>query len=154
MRPGSFSEAGFLGPRERLNDVLAADARMLDDLGVSAQALAEQLGQILEAGVASESSSSRVKRYNVHIRRYKGPQICPFAPEPHENPCPGPGIGRLASIDWKVRNTRNSVELSGPGLIVHLIASHGFFEGLESPYRVAPDALAKLLELGSFSPAI
>jgi hypothetical protein len=58
---------------------------------------------------------------------------------------------RLASIDWDIQNTRSRVRLSGPGLIVHLIDVHTFFEGLQSPYRVAPRALAELLELGPFA---
>jgi hypothetical protein len=28
--------------------------------------------------------------------------------------------------------------MEGPGLIIHLIREHGFFEGLNSPYRVDP----------------
>jgi hypothetical protein len=34
-------------------------------------------------------------------------------------------------------------------LIVHLIREHGFFEGRESPYRVDPGDLVRVLELGS-----
>jgi hypothetical protein len=150
MRPGSFSQAGFLGPHESLRQVLDADAQSLAELGVSTRTLAELLGQILEGAVASKRATTRVGHHDVRIRRYKGPQICPFAPEPHENPCPGDGM-RLASIDWDIRNTRNRVRLSGPGLIVHLIGAHAFFEGLESPYRVAPRALAELLDLGPFA---
>jgi hypothetical protein len=152
MRPGRFSQAGFLGPRERLRDVLAADASELDDLGVSAHALAAQLRTLLEAAVASRSVITPVGQYEVRVQRYKGPQICPFAPQPHENPCPAGGGARFASIDWEIRNTRRHVRLSGPGLIVHLIDAHAFFEGRQSPYRVAPRALAGLLELGPFAP--
>ncbi|MBZ5636379.1 MAG: hypothetical protein LAO55_24915 [Acidobacteriia bacterium] len=152
MRPGNFSQTGFLGPDESLRQVLDTDARALDELGVSAHMMAQQLGELLEAALASKNTATRVGHYDVRVQRYKGPQICPFAPNPHENPCPGAGGMRLASIDWDIRNTRNRVRLSGPGLIVHLIDAHTFFEGLQSPYRVAPHALAELLELGPFSP--
>lgn len=37
---------------------------------------------------------------------------------------------------------------SAPGLIIHLIREHHFFEGFGSPYRVDPTELARLLELG------
>ena len=151
MRPGSFSVAGFLGADESLRQVLDADARALGDLGVSARALADRLGELLEAAVVSNGRVARVGHYTVRVQRYKGPQICPFAPQPHENPCPGGGGMRLASIDWEIQNTRSRVRLSGPGLIVHLIGAHAFFEGLQSPYRVAPRALAELLELGPFA---
>lgn len=150
MRPGVFSQVGFLGPHESLRQVLEADAQALAELGVSTGTLAERLGQILETAVASKRATTTVGNHEVRVRRYKGPQICPFAPEPHENPCPGRGM-RLASIDWDIRNTRNRVRLSGPGLIVHLIGAHAFFEGRESPYRIAPRALVELLELGPFA---
>jgi hypothetical protein len=153
MRPGRFSQSGFLGPGESLRDVLDADARALVELGVSARELAERLQSVLDVAVASRSTTARVERYKVRVRRYKGAQICPFAPEPHENPCPAGGGLRLASIDWEIRNTRNRVQVSGPGLIVHLIGAHTFFEGPQSPYRVEPRALAELLELGRFAPA-
>lgn len=152
MRPGNFSQGGFLGPAESLAHVLEMDARMLCELGVNAQALAEGLSQLLEAAVATKRTVTHVGHHKVRLQRYKGVQICPFAPQPHENPCPaGDGI-RFASIDWDIRNTRTGSRLSGPGLIVHLIAAHTFFEGLRSPYRVAPRALAELLELGPFVP--
>lgn len=152
MRPGNFSQTGFLGPDESLRQVLDTDARALGELGVGARTLAERLEQLLEAAVASKRTVTRVGHYNVRVQRYKGPQICPFAPQPHENPCPGGGGMWLASIDWDIQNTRSRVRLSGPGLIVHLIGAHTFFEGLQSPYRVVPRALAELLELGPFAP--
>ena len=51
----------------------------------------------------------------------------------------------------KIRNGDNGFKLAGPGLIVHLIGAHTFFEGFESPYRVEPRALAQLLQLGPFA---
>jgi hypothetical protein len=152
MRPGDFSQKGFLGVDESLRQVLDTDAAELGNLSVNARTLADRLDELLQAAVASKRTVTRVGHYTVRVQRYKGPQICPFAPQPHENPCPGAGGGMLlASIDWDIQNTRSRVRLSGPGLIVHLIGAHGFFEGLQSPYRVAPRALAELLELGPFA---
>jgi hypothetical protein len=151
MRPGGFSQAGFLGQDESLQQVLDTDARALGELGLSAYTLAGRLRDLLEMAVASKHTVTRVGLYTVRLKRYKGPQICPFAPQPHENPCAG-GDMRFASIDWDITNTRRRVRLSGPGLIVHLIGAHSFFEGLQSPYRVAPRALAELLDLGPLAP--
>jgi hypothetical protein len=151
MRPGNFSQAGFLGPEESLRQILELDACTLEELGVTADALADKLGQLLESAIASVRTVTRVGTCSIRLQRYKGPQICPFAPEPYENPCPGRGDKRFASIDWSISNSRKGIQLSGPGLIVHLIGAHGFFEGIQSPYRVPPRKLAQLLELGSFS---
>ena len=169
MRPGNYSQTGFLGQNESLVEILRNDAHELAELGVEASELSASLGQLLETALVSRQTVTRVGHHTVKIRRYKGSQICPFAPEPFENPCPGGGtkLGsidweiknnrgggtKLGSIDWEIKNNRCSFRLSGPGLIVHLIGIHGFFEGPESSYRVAPRALAKLLDLGPFASA-
>ena len=153
MRPGIFSQSGFLGPKESLRTVLESDAATLDQLGVGAETLALRLTALLTAALDTHRATIIVSPHTIRIHRYKGPQICPFAPEPHENPCPGPppSENQFASIDWSIQNTRNNTRLTGPGLIVHLVHAHHFFEGPQSPYRVDPRALAHLLELGPYA---
>jgi hypothetical protein len=82
-------------------------------------------------------------RYEIKLVMYLGSQDCPWS---GKTPC------GLASTDWWIRNTALDLELSGPTLITHLIKAHGFFEGLESPYRADRERLARLLELGPFAP--
>jgi hypothetical protein len=153
MRPGIFSQSGFLGPTESLRTVLESDAATLDQLGLAAETLALRLRACLTAALAIHRATTIVSPHIIRIQGYKGPQICPFAPEPHENPCPGPppSDNQFASIDWSIQNTRNNAHLTGPGLIVHLIHAHHFFEGPQSPYRVDPRALAHLLGLGPYA---
>ena len=152
MRPGRFAEKGFLGEGESLAHVLEMDVRVVAELGLTTGLLADRLGSLLEVAVASRSSTIRVGHYAIRLQRYKGSQVCPFAPKPHATPCQQGGGMHYASVDWRIRNARSGQELSGPGLIVHLIGAHNFFEGLQSAYRVAPRALAQLLELGPFAP--
>ena len=78
---------------------------------------------------------------------FTGFQICPWAANPHSGQCTAGGGVRHASVDWQLRNLATRERLSGPGLIVHLIRAHGFFEGLESAGRVDPRSLARVLEL-------
>jgi hypothetical protein len=151
MRPGGFSQAGFLGTDESLRSVLEHDGHTLAKLGVTADDLADSLDELLAAAINSKATAIRAGPYTIRIRHYKGPQACPYAVDPHEQPCLGSGNPRFAAIDWSISNSRNGVKLSGPGLIVHLIKAHGFFEGLASPYRVPPERLAELLELGQFA---
>jgi hypothetical protein len=49
MRPGAWSECGFLGERESLREVLDSDAATLIELGVTAKALADTLGLLIRA---------------------------------------------------------------------------------------------------------
>jgi hypothetical protein len=148
MRPGAFSQRGFLGADERLEDVLEADARTLAELGLSPQELADPLDRLIDAAEATRGRSARVDdHFDIGIELFTGFQICPWAPDPHSGQCSAAGGVRHASVEWHLRNRRTGDRLSGPGLIVHLIRAHGFFEGLRSPSRVDPRALARILEL-------
>jgi hypothetical protein len=151
MRPGAFSQSGFLGEDERLEDVLATDARTLEDLGLSAEEVAAPLDQLLYAAEAARSRFARVDgQFEISIELFTGFQICPWAPNPHSGQCTAGGGVRHASVKWHLRNRRSGERLSGPGMIVHLIRAHGFFEGFQSPNRVDPRTLVRILELGSF----
>jgi len=148
MRPGAFSQSGFLGEDERLEDVRAADARTLEQLGLSGEELATPLDRLIDAAEASRRRSARVDaRFEIRVEVFTGFQICPWATSPHSGQCTAGGGVRHASVEWRLRNLRTGEELSGPGLIVHLIRAHGFFEGFQSPNRVDPRTLARILEL-------
>lgn len=51
MRPGAWSVDGFLGDRERLEDVLAADQRTLESLGLTRAEIVEPLQVLCQAAV-------------------------------------------------------------------------------------------------------
>ena len=72
----------------------------------------------------------------------------PGRPDPHRGQCTAGrrSPARLRRLARCATATTGS-DLSGPGLIVHLIRAHGFFEGFHSPSRVDPRALARVLEL-------
>lgn len=148
MRPGRLSQLGFLGPRERLTDVLARDDETMRELGLSHAQMAGVLADLL--GRAEERPARRVtvdRHFDVSVTVFKGFQICPWAASPHRGQCDAEGGPRFASLDWTIRNLRTGQQERGPGLLEHLIGAHRFFEGEQSPYRVAPANLAALLEL-------
>jgi hypothetical protein len=148
MRPGAFSQGGFLGSGESLEEVLASDARTLVELGLSGEDLTVPLERLLDVLDESRKRKAAVDgRFEIRIEVYLGFQICPWAESPHSGQCTAGGGVRHASVDWRLRNLRTGERLAGPGLIVHLARDHGFFEGFESPYRVDPRALARVLEL-------
>ncbi|WP_344698802.1 hypothetical protein [Sphingomonas limnosediminicola] len=132
-------------------DVLDSDQRTLNTLGVTAAQIANTLAQVLEPILLSQRVSGRVGHHDVRLRRYKGSQRCPFLDDSKAIRCEAAGGARLASVDWWVRNHITGERIEGPGLIVHLAAGHGFFEGQRSPYRVEPEKLARVLELGPFA---
>ncbi|MDI1476833.1 hypothetical protein [Polyangium sp. y55x31] len=144
MRPRRLSTAGFLGETERLEEVLKEDASTLVSLGITAADVAGRIREIV--GKALRSRSSRysrqdtydVGRFRVRLMQWGGSQECPWLCAIDSG---------WASIDFAIENRRTGAKLRGPGLIVHLIAEHGFFEGKESPYRVDPRQAAEVLGL-------
>jgi hypothetical protein len=148
MRPGRFSVQGFLGPDERLADVLARDAAAVRDLRLSHAQLAGALAELLAQATVNPTRRVSVdRRFLVAVTTYKGFQICPWAADPHRQQCTAAGGPRFASLDWTIRNLPSGQQAQGPGLLEHLIGAHHFFEGVQSPYRVAPADLARLLDL-------
>jgi len=148
MRPGAFSQSGFLGPEERLDEVMLHDDRIMSKLKVTYGELARRLEELIIVGERSPGHNVRVKeRFEVLVIVYKGFQICPWSPYPDRAQCLAGEGANHASVVWKVRNLRSGQAMRGPGLIVHLIRDHHFFEGLESPERVDPELLSRLLEL-------
>jgi hypothetical protein len=147
MRPGAFSRTGFLGPNERLRDVIAADSETLRNLGLTYGEIASKLDALITAAETSPHRPARVGALDCRVQVYQGFQMCPWAPDPHRAQCSA-GLGvRHGSIDWWIRNLETGEEMKGPGLMVHLIRDHHFFEGPMSANRVDPTQLAHLLGL-------
>jgi hypothetical protein len=151
MRPGASSEAGFLGPRESLLKVLRQDDQAVVSLGLTHKQLAEALEDVLKRGRRHQTVRIRTPSSNpqahdgrgleIEIVSWLGCQNCPWPT------CFSPSGIWGANWDWVIRRPGSGQQVAGPGLIVHLIKEHSFYEGLRSPYRVDPVALATILGL-------
>jgi hypothetical protein len=151
MKPGALSQSGFLGSGESLFSVIKKDRARLMQLGVSGVELADGLERLLSLAQQSSSRSVTVDRnFQVKLCVYPGFQICPWSPDPDHMLCNADGGARFASIDWTIHNLRTGQTLNGSGLLSHLIRAHDFFEGEAAPYRIDPDTLTRLLELGPY----
>ena len=82
MRPGGYSEEGFLNPTQSLVSVVERDARTLGDLSVGYDAVADRLEELISKAA---ESSPRLKPVVVegHLKifrdaRHFGMQECPF----------------------------------------------------------------------------
>jgi hypothetical protein len=153
MRPGQLSRTGFLGPDERLCDVIAADREAMIGLGVRFEDLATALSAALAPALASSTHAAVLDRPRVAVRiqQYQGYQVCPWSPDPaHAQPCRHDATGlALASIDWTLEDLETRAVVTGSGMAVHLLHDHHFCQGFGSPNRVDPVALACVLGLGS-----
>lgn len=152
MRPGGLSADGFLGPAERLAPVMEKDRQTLAALGVTHAQLASCLDTLIHAAETSRHRMARVGVHEVAVTVFTGFQICPWAPNPDEGQCQmGAGV-QYAHLDWQITNTRTGRCLEGPGLMVHLIRDHHFFEGFQSSRRIDPRQLVEHLELVPIHP--
>jgi len=179
MRPGAWSGEGFLGATESLEALLARDAQTLSELGITPERIAAALENVLLEAMRQEESlpwedrrarmiDNRVLHeaifrsslepyftldnlpqadkgycvghFQVFTVQYRGFQECPWGCA--DNP-------KWGSFDFVIVNRETGEYLTGPGLIVHLIDKHHFFEGLESSYRVEPLNVVHILELRS-----
>jgi hypothetical protein len=145
MRPGVFSQGGFLGPDEVLRDVIAGDEEVIRALGVTCEWIGERLEELISLTLEPGKNRATSQDFKVLLERFKGFQMCPWSRAPHSHQCTAGGGARFASIDWEIINKRNKIRVRGPGLATHLIRDHHFFEGLDSPYRLDPKELVRLL---------
>jgi hypothetical protein len=175
MRPGAYSEGGFLGKTESLERVLKKDEQVLKEFGIAFERLASELKKIIRHTWETEYKHDNPREhalasfewyqkacaksfpaildpenlpsrdignlhgdYQVFFMAFRGLQNCPWDCQLDNT---------WSSFDFLLLNRQSGEYIFAPGLIVHLIQEHHFFEGNESPYRVEPCKLAHVLGL-------
>lgn len=146
MRPGAKvevgSDAGFLGPEEKLLDVLAGDNQLVvDELGLTHQELAKHLHALGSVAAWQADRGVKGEPFVYHGRRFKvtrvdsrGTQLSPFRD------------GTESGSNVTVKNLESGKTLSYGLLCPYMIERYGFYEGKGTPYRVDPRAVADVLD--------
>ncbi|WP_088889070.1 hypothetical protein [Leptolyngbya ohadii] len=173
LQPGAWSELGFLGTNESLDQVITDDAETLARLGVSHDELADTLDELLStvlemyAQPVSDDDPSFVDTYFPDLHQ---PTTIPHfdlnnLPDIHSGflvndlqvfimmykgwqDCPW-GCDSHGRYDFMIVDRKTGESVTGPELMPHLIRTHRFFEGRGTPYRTEPEQLAKVLGLGA-----
>lgn len=137
MRPGAASEKGFLGPEERLLDVLAADNRFVTEQRLTHQQLARALRLLVAIGGKRQGEEFlyRGRRYRVELRFYRGFQQSPFED------------GTKANGEATIKNLSNGKTLECSLLVPDMIERYGFYEGRGTPYRLEPKQILEVCDL-------
>ena len=146
MRPGRFSQGGFLGLTEKLETVMQHDAALLERFHLNYETIAARLDDLLNLCTGKIRKVNH-QHFTIEVEVLKGFQICPWATDPYNSQCTAGAGVKHASVTWTISNKKKKIKMTGPGLIVHLIRDHHFFEGQESPYRVDPIRLSAMLDL-------
>lgn len=139
MAPGVLSREGFMGTDRRpLSEIIDADFAEVTRLGTTHEALALELGRVLDAAVAAMGAAvtlgaNRTARY----RDAMGRMPCPFG---------GCGVFPKGEVELSDPDTGETIRFTP--LSVHMVAEHGFYQGRGSPYRLDPAALVRLLATG------
>jgi hypothetical protein len=141
MRPGADSEVGstkgFLGPDERLLDVLAADNRfVVEESGLTHQELAGHLLTLAAIGVKVGDDEFRYhgRRFRVRLIYSRG-----FQPSPFRD-------GTKTNVQAVVWNLDNGKEVRFSLLVPEMARRYGFYEGEGTPYRVDPRTVLEALD--------
>jgi hypothetical protein len=143
MRPGAKSNvgsnAGFLGPKEKLLDVLAADNQyVVDKLGLTHQELAQHLHAMGTIGLWKQTQevqfTYRGRRFKVKAGPTSGTQPSPFRD------------GTNSGTNVTVHNLDNGKKLEYALLVPYMIERYGFYEGKGTPYRVEPKQVVALFD--------
>jgi len=146
MRPGAKTEVGaekgFLGPEEKLVDVLVADNQLVvEELGLTHQRLAKHLHAMGAIGFWQEKHKRggtefiyQGRRFKVVVVMWKGYQLSPFMD------------GTRTAADATVQNLDNGKKLGYSLLVPHMIERYGFYEGKGTPYRVDPRQVIEVLD--------
>ncbi|PID57215.1 hypothetical protein CSB45_08275 [candidate division KSB3 bacterium] len=139
FQPGKITKEGFLGnDRRQIHDIIEADERILSQLGVSREQIADRLQYFIEEGKKGIETPVELEGFITTVIWRRGMLPSPF----------GDPKRLYHKLVATVVNTSQQKELTYTQLNVHMIRDHGFFEGKGSLYRLEPEEVVELLELG------
>lgn len=140
MRPGRLSKGWFLGPNESLEAIIREDDDTVKKLGLTHEQIANGIEYLMNESLYESRYYKNKNRlpsnYVIEVIHYMGFQECPWSDS-----------GEHGSVELRITNKRLGETIFCPGLIVHLIRKHHFFEGKQSPYRVDPEKVVRVLEI-------
>jgi hypothetical protein len=153
LRPGGFSDFGFLGFTERLLDRLRTDDAWLHRHGITHEQIADRLEAVIgdaeRALKESHETTVVVDRFAVEFSGSFGFQECPFSLTSPSIAWPEFRQPEWCGFDgnnFTIHDPATKRSVFVPKLAIHLIRDHHFFEG-NTPFRVDPEAIVTLLQI-------
>ena len=137
MKPGVLSLHGFLGAdRRSLEEILDADASTVAGLATTHELIAAGLAEVLEKAKAGLGGGVRInKGLEASYFEVMGRIPCPW------------GDGSFQKGEVTLTETATADTLVFTPLSLHMIAVHGFYEGLGSRYRIEPANIHCILRM-------
>lgn len=136
LRAGILARDGFLGDDARhFPQIIQEDMEALAALGTTAAEVADAMERLTKEGLAAVGVPVQAGAFRVLVEEYMGKIPCPFRDH------------RAAKRNTDVTDAAGR-SFAWSDLCIHLIRVHGFFQGIGSPFRLEPVALAEFLGLG------
>ena len=135
MAPGVLSLNGFLGedPR-RIEEIIEADNATVNGLWTTHEALSDKLMEVYEIASAGLGAKVAVAdRLKAGVLEVLGRIPCPFG---------GCGTFPKGEVELVEEDTGRRIRFTP--MSIHMIRTHGFYEGVGSRYRVDPKLLYDL----------
>ncbi len=138
LGPSSFSGEGFLGNDSRpVQEIISHDLAVLESAEITADQIAELLTEVYDKAVKGFGAEVEVLpgvygKYNESMGKI---------------PSPFTGEGVFPKGEVTITDKKNGNEIIITPLSIHLIKSHGFFQGKGSRYRIDPEKAADILML-------
>lgn len=139
MKKGVITLDGFLGDDTRnLVDIIASDSMTVNRLNTTCQAIADRMEYFKNLGLTGLGEFiSADDTFDVKVDSVRGLLPSPFG-----------GKGMYGKINTTVVNKKTGRSVVYTDLHIHFIADHCFFEGKGSPFRLEPEDLVTVLEVG------
>ena len=136
MRPGKLTAEGFLGTDTRnLQDILFADQEIVSRLALTHEEIADRMQAITDVGSKmTEALLPLTKGFAVQVDEYMGAIPCPFG-DNHN----------AVKRNTLVKNLTTGAAVHWTDLSIHMIRTHGFYEGIGSYFRLDPTYLVNFL---------
>jgi hypothetical protein len=150
MSMGKCSDVGFIGPNQKLKDIIQKDTDFLKSVGVTCENIADRIMLLREREIAARAlmNLKGVKWVKIDKNlsfawdelQTLGMQECPFYKHAKQMYTDGGSM-------FTIRNDITNEKIWLNTLHVHMIRNHYFFEGPRTPYRLDPEKTVNVLEL-------
>ena len=136
LRSSTLVPGGFMGNDPRpVTDVIEDDGAALAELGYSAEEVADRMEEITR--IAARGLGTNVTIEDDLVARVddsRGSLVCPW-----------PGEGRFLKRLTTAEREGTPLAARWSDLSIHMIRSHGFFEGRGSAFRIEPRILVSVI---------
>ena len=137
LEAGKLAKEGFLGDDSRpVDEIIATDLAELAAMNISQEQLAARMRELTKKGLEGMGGPIDFGGFTLVVEDYMGWMGCPFR-----------DYRRAAKRITRATAAKGGQQMQWSDMSIHLIEAHGFFQGLGSPYRLEPVALADFLGL-------